>query len=135
MKKIKNSTKIFAFLGLVVVTVAAWQTVWASRLAYDKQSWKLAASDEELIAKLERDLKTYREVPVNAFSKLSVENGVVVQVIESESCSVYRSSYDRAQVHIREEAGVLYISSNIQGMKGFNANTPIFVLMPPELDE
>ena len=135
MKKIKNSTKIFAFLGLAVVTVAAWQTVLASRVAYDIYTWKKAASDEELAAKLKDNLKSYREVPVRAFSKLFVEDGVVVQVVKSEHCGVYRSSYDRARVDIREESGILYISSKKAQVWWNGRNTPIFVLMPPELEE
>ena len=139
MKQITTSISIFAFLGFVVVTVVVWQVVLASRVVYDTQTWKKAASDKELTAILKEKLKTYREVSVNAFSKLSVEKGVVVQIVESDRCGVYRSNYDRAQIDIREENGILYISSKLKyreiRVKGINVHTPIFVLMPQELEE
>ena len=130
MKKIDNSTKIFAFLGLVVVTVVVWQAVLASRVVYDLHKWKKAASVAELTSILERDSKSYRKVPTGAFSQIAVQNGVYVQVIKSDNYGVYQSDYSRAQVKIREEAGVLYISEKDGTYHSWS--TPVFVLMPRE---
>ena len=138
MKKIKDSTKIFAFLSLVVVAVVVWQAVAASRVVYDQQMLKMfknAAADEDLITLLENGLKTYQKVPVPPFSKINVADGVVVRTITSESCCVYRSCYDRAQVIITQEDDVLYISFKEKGRMWNNINTPIFVLIPKVLED
>jgi len=131
MKKIKNSTKIFAFLGLVVVTVVIWQTVLASRIVYDRNNLEKVESMGELTSLLKGDLKTYKELPVNAFSEVTVENGVCVYIIKADRYGVYQSSYLRKQVKVYVKEGKLSIISRWKSGET-TKNTPLFVLMPQE---
>ena len=132
MKKIPTSTKIFALLGILVIITVVVQIIAANRMLNDRRLWRGAESTEALKTALETRSKTYRKVQAGPFSKIIVKNGVNVQIIKSDSYSVYRSNYNRARIEISEEAGVLYISDKNDYFQF--GDTPVFVLMPEEPD-
>jgi len=136
MKKITLSTQLFGLFGLVVIGIVVWQVILAGRLLNDIQVLKEPYSESMLQTMLEQQLKTYRNISVGPFSQITVENGIIVHIVKSDSYGVYTSTYDQTCFEIGKEADQLRIvkKKNKNRDDRQNSDTPIFILAPVELE-
>ena len=129
MKKMKTSTKLFAILGLALITLVTGEIVVAGRMMTDIRTIKEAELAGELNTSIEKSLKTYKQVPMGAFCRINIENGAYVQILKSDRYAVYRSHYDRNSLRINIQGDELHIYPKSASNRR-NRNTPVFVLMP-----